>query len=136
MKKIIVKNLLSSFWGNMCRYNCITEEAYGKEIPDNYFHKTSTFSSDDLYIHPEKFYLYSIAICKPFVLAYARYRLLKQINKIENKGYKVIYAHTDSIITDCPEKYFKTGSNIGDWKLEKKSENNVVINNIASKIFN
>jgi hypothetical protein len=135
MKKMVLKNLLSSFWGNMCKYNCITEKEYGEEIPDNYFHKVGVVSGDDLYIHPEKFYLYSIAICKPFVLAYARYRLLKQIHEIEEKGYEVIYAHTDSIITDCPKKYFDIGSDIGQWKLEKKSKNKVVINNIANKIF-
>lgn len=134
LKKKVFKNLLSSFWGNICKYHCITEEEYGKEIPDNYFHKVGQ-DKQDLFIHPEKYYLYSVAICKPFVLAYARLRLLKQINKIEHKGYNVIYAHTDSIITNCPSKYFDIGNDIGQWKLEKKTKQGVEIKNIASKKF-
>jgi hypothetical protein len=133
LKKKVFKNLLSSFWGNICKYNCITQEEYGKEIPDNYYHKVGSKSGEDLYIHPEKFYLYGIAICKPFVLAYARYRLLKQVYEIEKKGFKVIYAHTDSIITDASPENFDIGSDIGQWKLEKESNKNVIIENIAKK---
>lgn len=139
LKKSVIKNLLSSFWGNVCKYWTITNATYkertGNKIPSNYFHKVDKIKDEEKYIDPDQIYLYGIAMNKPFVLAYGRYRLLKQIHRVEKKGYKVLYAHTDSIITDCPEKYFNMGTNIGQWKLEKTSENGVKICNVAKKEF-
>ena len=68
-------------------------------------------------------------------MAYGRYRLLKQIKKIENEGYKVIYAHTDSIITDAPKELFDLGTDIGQWKHEEHTEKGVIIKSIAQKHF-
>src|SRR3989338_590632 len=135
MKKVIVKHLLSSFWGNLCRYSCITEKEYGKKIPEKLFHKVGKNTNDDLYINPDKFYLYAVAICKPFVLAEGRYNLLSQVSKVEKLVHQVVYTHTDSIITDCSPEHFDIGCDIGQWKIEKQSGAGVEIKNIRIRLF-
>lgn len=135
MKRKIIKHLLSSFWGNMCKYNCITEKEYGREIPEYLYHKKGKDSGDELFINPDKFYIYAVGICKPFVLAEGRYNLLSQVHKVQKLGHELVYCHTDNIITTCPPEHFDIGTDIGQWKRERDSTVGIDIKNIAEKKF-
>lgn len=147
MKKNILKLLLSSVWGEICKYETQPEFTEDEEIPPQYknpvrgeidnkfYYNIHRDTGERNYINPNKIYKYATGIIKPFVLAFARLQLWTQINKLESKGCKVIFAHTDSIITDGKEKYFDIGSEIGQYKHEQTSEKGIIIKNIASKTF-
>lgn len=137
IEKHVLKYFLSSFWGQLSQYRTITEDEWETELSTKkYFHKIDQETGIKKFIHPEQYYCYSMAIAKPFVTAYARLRLLEQIKKVEDEGFNVIYAHTDSIISNCDKmELFEIGKNIGDYKLEKSSDKGVVIHNIASKTW-
>lgn len=56
------------------------------------------------------------------IAAYSRINLLQTIFNIEDKGYKVYYADTDSIYTDMPADEIRgmgiISDKLGDWKIE------------------
>jgi hypothetical protein len=141
LRYTILKLFLSSIWGVMCQYKIFDESEVvelvkcGKmeEPARKYIHSHCIKTNETKYIRPIHIYKFSIGIVKPFVLANARLRLLKQAKKCEKKGYEVVFSHTDSIITDAPESLFDIGKEIGQWKVEKKNEKGIIINNIASK---
>lgn len=130
-----LKTFLSGFWGVMCRFDLI--EAAGGEIDRKYFHQIYQKNGNLLFKNPESIYRYKCAIVKPFIMAYARSRIVKQITKCTKKGYQVVYSHTDSIITDAPAKYFDIGTDIGEWKIveNENAHKGVTITNIAVKNF-
>ena len=149
-KRDILKQLLSSTWGAVCGYEKQPLIAPGQEIPAKYSNKTNLFigeieskyffavdpeTGNNEYINPNQRYKFALGIIKPFVLAYARLRLLEQIKKLQDAGKKVVYAHTDSIITNGGSKYFDIGTQIGEYKKETTSTIGVEIKNIASKKF-
>jgi hypothetical protein len=130
----IYKTLLSSFWGACSTFSTLEfKEGVKPDISHEWYFKTHPFTGDKIYINPNQIYKYSCGIIKPFVLSYARLRLLKQIKKVEDKGMSVVYAHTDSIICNKCDNLFELGTDIGQFKLEKVG--NVEIKNIASKFF-
>jgi len=135
LKYDMIKNLLSSFWGRLSQYETITDEEYEGETDLEYYYKVGHRSSESLFIHPDKIYKYSCGIIKPFVLAYGRLRVLTQIKKLEDKGYNIVYTHTDSILCNAKDKHFDIGCEIGQWKLEQTSKKGVVVDNIAKKKF-
>lgn len=149
-QKDILKQILSSTWGTICRYEKQQAFASVDDVPEyaknkpnlfiggisrNYFCGVHPKSSESEYINPSQRFKYAIAMVKPFVLAYGRLRLLEQVKLLQDKNKKVIYAHTDSIITDGKKKYFDIGTQIGEFKKECESAIGVEIKNIASKIF-
>jgi hypothetical protein len=152
MKKNILKQLLSSVWGELCKYETQGEFTEDEELPENlknksnvyrgeidrkYYLRTYKQSGEDEFVNPNQRFKFAVGIIKPFVLAYGRQRLLEQIKKLQDENKKVVYAHTDSIIVEgkC-KKYFEIGSEVGMWKLEKRTEKDLIVNNIASKILN
>ena len=136
IKYDILKTLLSSFWGQCSRYSTIDFKiGEEKTVDREWFYKTGENTGDSIYINPEQIYKYSCAIIKPFILAYGRLRILKQVKKLEDKGYNCVFSHTDSIICNAKDKYFDIGTSIGQWKKETTTEKGITINNIASRNF-
>ena len=134
IKYNIYKQFLSSFWGQCSAYNTVEfPEGVKANLSSDWFYKTRPSDACKIYINPDKIFKYSCGILKPFVLSWARLRLLKQIKKVEDSGKKVVYAHTDSIICEKCDDLFKLGTNIGNWKLENTG--NIEIKNIGNKQF-
>jgi hypothetical protein len=138
IKYMTIKLFLSSLWGNICRYSLIDEPE--EEIDPKYFYNVGRLEKDEstdlpryIYKNPKCIYKYVFGMFKPFILAYGRYRLLKVVKKCVENDYKVIYSHTDSIITNAPEKYFSIGTEIGDWKIDKQTDKGIEIKNIIYK---
>jgi len=136
IKYDILKTLLSSFWGQCSRYSTIDFKiGEEKTVDREWFYKTGENTGDSIYINPEQIYKYSCAIIKPFILAYGRLRILKQVKKLEDKGYNCVFSHTDSIICNAKDKYFDIGTSIGQWKKDTISGRGIEIKNIASREF-
>lgn len=133
IKYTTYKTFLSGFWGVLCQYLLVTEDK--EKIDHKYFHQISRTKGVKLYKKPIQLFKFSCAVAKPFIMAYARFRLLTQIKKCESKGYKVVYCHTDSIVTDAKPKLFVIGKGIGEWKVDKITEKGIDIKNIATKFF-
>ena len=70
----------------------------------------------------------SIPRLKPFILAYGRYYLSKQMEQIGTDN--IIRVHTDSIMIK-DDVFLNVSDKLGDWKFE--GEKHVEINNIRSK---
>lgn len=150
-----LKLILSSVWGQICKYQ--TQEQYSckekvpewllkqnpniyiGEISKKYVYDAHPVSGNTNYIDKRIFFKHAIGIIKPFVLAYGRYRLLRQVRALEKKGFDVIYCHTDSIVTNANDTHFDIGTEIGQWKLEtednKTTTIGVDIKHIGSKTF-
>lgn len=137
IKYDILKTLLSSFWGQCSRYATVDFKiGEEKTISRDWYYKTGENTGDSIYINPEQIYKYSCAIIKPFTLSYGRLRILKQVKKLEDKGFETIFSHTDSILVRAvAKKHFNIGTYIGQWKEETASGRGVEIKNIASKRF-
>lgn len=130
--KATLKQLLSSMWGVLSKFN-IVEEKEGSVIDGDYFYKTDPITGVDKFKNPECIFAYPTATAKPFILAYGRSRLMKKVYKCEEDGYKVVYCHTDSIITNAPKKYFDIGLDIGEWKIDHETKEGIEVVNIGSK---
>jgi DNA polymerase elongation subunit (family B) len=84
---------------------------YIGEISKKYVYNAHPETGNTSYIDKRIFFKYAIGIIKPFVLAYGRLNVLKQIKQLEQKGFDVLYCHTDSIITNADKSYFDIGTN-------------------------
>ena len=129
-----LKLFLSSFWGSLCQFDYISGEAC-ESIDSKYFFKVRESNGEHIFKNPECIYRYPTAIAKPFIMAYARKCLYEMVMTCVNKGFNVVYCHTDSIITNAPESLFDIGTGIGQWKIDKRSDAGVYVKNIASKTF-
>ena len=140
-----LKLILNSLWGALVqkRGGVRTYKIPWADIDPSRHVIIKTNPIDDIYCMlttKMKVYFYksSYARINPFLLGLARVNMHKTFNKI---GYdKILWSHTDSVITTCPltsYKHIKINHMIGNWKYEGKCPKLKVINkNIVKGEFN
>jgi hypothetical protein len=118
-----VKDIINNLWGVLCSKNKLKRIAYadGKiiNVEDSFILSISPIGGATMvrYCKNNKpFYLYNYARIGLFLTSFCRFKLAETLYPIREQVYRF---HTDGFITD-KEQNFKLGTNLGDWKLEKR----------------
>ena len=129
------KQLLSQLWGSCCRtsQNTITDKA-PEDIPEDcdvigmsrIYDKEG--NENILYRLIKKGHMmrYRLGRLKPFLLAYSRLKLARDILPNNENVYRV---HTDSILTTVMLDNLEIGTELGQYKIEKHSWFKVINSN-------
>lgn len=127
------KNILSCGWGGICEKNRKKYATNGDDMPaDAEIISFECFNDDNVKCHyamPGKYFKHRLARMKPFILAYCRLQMVKDILPVNEF---VIRCATDSIASTKPLKHLSYGHNIGQYKHEPIKE--IKINNTFNDI--
>lgn len=134
----LIKDILNSGWGALCEMNKLKYAKENDVMPDeaNVIHIEQT-AFDNKYVQyystPGKQFFHKLGRMKPFILAYSRLQMVKDILPVNDI---VIRCATDSITTTEPITHLKFGSNIGEYKNEFEGEIKIIncYNNIEKRI--
>lgn len=132
------KAVMSSTWGALSR-----EKSF--EIPLGEVFDQNLYAIQEINLRKgtvilqksSRKYKHRTARIKTFLLAYARYFMLKRIVKpLENAGHDVFLVNTDSVTTNATKEemdaIFPIGDEMGDLKVEKEYDGYYYIHHLRS----
>ena len=136
-KAPVVKAMLNSLWGSLARRNHhkkyldINVEADPATVPDwrNMLDINFDFKKQHMYCKYTKpgelSFATNYARIGVFLTSFARYQFAKMVLPYVDN---IIFANTDSILTNCKIETLPISAELGDWKIEHEDINKKVIN--------